>query len=45
MKLKFSDPNEVHHDKTNNVAFVQIQHKLACTATEDSYKLEISDLR
>ena len=30
--------------KTNNVVSHQVRHKLACTSTEKSYKLEISDL-
>ena len=36
---------EPPHEKTNNVVFEQIRHKPGSTATEDSYKLEISDLR
>ena len=29
---------------TNNVVFEQVRHKPACTSTEKSYKLEISDI-
>ena len=31
--------------KTNNVVFEQVRHKPGCTATDDSQKLEILDLR
>ena len=30
--------------KTNNVVSEQVQHKPACTVTEDGYRLEILDL-
>ena len=30
--------------KTNNVVSEQVRHKAACTSTEKSYELEISDL-
>ena len=30
--------------KTNNVVFERVRHKPACTSTEKSKKLEISDL-
>ena len=30
--------------KTNNVVSEQVRHKPTCTSTENSYKLEISDL-
>ena len=38
---------EPPHEKTNNVVFEQVstQTGLGCTATEDSWRLEISDLR
>ena len=32
---------EPHGDKTNNMIFQQVRHKLACTVTEDGQKLEI----
>ena len=37
--------NKPPHRKTNNVVFEQVQHKPACTSTEETWKLEISDLR
>ena len=36
--------NEPHHEKTNNVVFEQVQHKMVCTIIEDGQKLEILDL-
>ena len=38
--VTFEPPRE----KTNNVVSEQVRHKPACTSTEKSYKLEISDL-
>ena len=35
---------EPSRGKTNNVVSEQVRHKLACTSTEKSWKLEISDL-
>ena len=29
------DPNEPRHENTNNVDADQVQHKVACTVTED----------
>ena len=36
--------NEPSRGKTNNVVSEQVRHKPACTITEKSWKLEISDL-
>ena len=38
------DRNEPPRGKTNNVVSEQVQHKPTFTITEESYKLEISDL-
>ena len=35
---------EPRHQKTNNVVFEQVRHKLVCTITEDGWGLEILDL-
>ena len=35
---------ELPRGKTNNVVSEQVGHKPACTSTENSLKLEISDL-
>ena len=40
MEIIFEPPR----GKTNNVVSEQVRHKPACTSTEKSYKLEISDL-
>ena len=31
-------------EKTINVVFAQVKHKLSCTSTEDGYRVEILDL-
>ena len=36
--------NEPHHEKTNILVSDLVLHKPGCTATEDGYMLEISDL-
>ena len=36
--------NELPRGKTNNVVSEQVRHKPACTSTENSQRLEISDL-
>ena len=35
---------ELRHEKTNILVFDLVRHKPGCTATEDGYRLEISDL-
>ena len=35
---------EPRHEKTNVLVSDQVRHKPGCTATEDSQRLEISDL-
>ena len=37
--------NEPRHEKTNILVSDLVRHKPGCTATEDSQKLEISDLK
>ena len=34
---------EPRHEKTNVLVSDQVRHKLGCTATEDDWRLEISD--
>ena len=36
--------NKPRHEKTNVVVCDLVRHKPGCTATEDGYRLEISDL-
>ena len=36
--------NELHHKKSNILVSNLVRYKPGCTATEDGYKLEISDL-
>ena len=40
----WSRTNEPRHEKTNVLVSDLVQHKPGCTATEDGYGLEISDL-
>ena len=35
--------NILSHEKTNNVVYEQVRHKLSCSSTEECQKLEISD--
>ena len=36
--------NGPRHEKTNNVVFEPVRHKLACKTTEDDWRLEILDI-
>ena len=36
-------PFEPMREKTNNLGSNKVRHKLACTSTEDGYRLEILD--
>ena len=35
---------EPSHEKTNNVVFLEVKHKLSCSSTEDEKRLEMFDL-
>ena len=39
-----TEKDEPSHEKTNNVGFEHVQHKLVCTDTEDGLQLEILNL-
>ena len=41
LKVKMNEPC---HEKTNVLVSDLVRHKPGCTATEDGYRLEISDL-
>ena len=38
------ETNELRHEKTNVLVSDLVRHKPGCTATEDGWRLEISDL-